>query len=141
MESREKCELVIEQLGGRSYRGSKEPLLVKFADSGKPKRNNHNHNNQHQQHHHNQHHQNYSKPHHDDNSRWVEPNVHDINAVPMFDPRGNMSGNNRIPEAIMSQMNYSRVPHGFQPIPTAFSPIGPTSGAAPWYHPSQSGQQ
>ena len=39
MESREKCELIIQIFNKKMLRGAKEPLLVKFADSGNKKRN------------------------------------------------------------------------------------------------------
>ncbi|KAK6620448.1 hypothetical protein RUM44_006849 [Polyplax serrata] len=38
MESKDKCEQIIELFNGRSVPGSKEPLLVKFADGGNKKR-------------------------------------------------------------------------------------------------------
>ncbi|XP_076327770.1 RNA-binding motif, single-stranded-interacting protein 2-like isoform X3 [Tachypleus tridentatus] len=39
LESKEKCELVIQNLNGQHIPGSKEPLLVKFADGGNKKKN------------------------------------------------------------------------------------------------------
>nr|XP_027235603.1 protein alan shepard-like [Penaeus vannamei] len=39
MESREKCELIIQMFNKKVLRGAKEALLVKFADSGNKKRN------------------------------------------------------------------------------------------------------
>ncbi|CAL4114244.1 unnamed protein product, partial [Meganyctiphanes norvegica] len=39
MESREKCETIIQIFNKKVLRGAKEPLLVKFADSGNKKRN------------------------------------------------------------------------------------------------------
>ncbi|KAK3862023.1 hypothetical protein Pcinc_032079 [Petrolisthes cinctipes] len=39
MESREKCELIIQIFNKKMLRGAKEALLVKFADSGNKKRN------------------------------------------------------------------------------------------------------
>lgn len=38
MESKDKCEQIIEIFNGRPVPGSKEPLLVKFADGGNKKR-------------------------------------------------------------------------------------------------------
>lgn len=38
MESKDKCEQIIELFNGRPVPGSKEPLLVKFADGGNKKR-------------------------------------------------------------------------------------------------------
>lgn len=39
MDSKEKCEQIIQIFNGNPLPGSKEPLLVKFADSGQKKRN------------------------------------------------------------------------------------------------------
>lgn len=39
MESKEKCEQIIQMFNGSSLSGSKEPLLVKFADGGNKKKN------------------------------------------------------------------------------------------------------
>ncbi|XP_014241459.1 protein alan shepard isoform X3 [Cimex lectularius] len=39
METREKCEQIIQVFNGKPLSGSKEPLLVKFADGGQKKRN------------------------------------------------------------------------------------------------------
>lgn len=39
MESREKCEHIIQIFNKKVLRGAKEALLVKFADSGNKKRN------------------------------------------------------------------------------------------------------
>jgi len=39
MESKEKCEQIIQMFNGSPLPGSKEPLLVKFADGGIKKRN------------------------------------------------------------------------------------------------------
>jgi RNA recognition motif-containing protein len=39
MESKEKCEQIIQMFNGTPLQGSKEPLLVKFADGGIKKRN------------------------------------------------------------------------------------------------------
>lgn len=38
MESPEKCELIIQKYNKKLIKGCKEPLLVKFADSGNKKR-------------------------------------------------------------------------------------------------------
>ncbi|XP_075237585.1 RNA binding motif single stranded interacting protein alan shepard isoform X2 [Lycorma delicatula] len=38
MESKEKCEQIIQLFNGSNIQGSKEPLLVKFADGGQKKR-------------------------------------------------------------------------------------------------------
>lgn len=38
MDSKEKCEQIIQMFNGNPLPGSKEPLLVKFADSGQKKR-------------------------------------------------------------------------------------------------------
>jgi len=38
METREKCEQIIDLFNGRQLPGCKEPLLVKFADGGSKKR-------------------------------------------------------------------------------------------------------
>lgn len=39
MESKEKCEYIIQQFNGQQLAGSKDPLLVKFADGGNKKKN------------------------------------------------------------------------------------------------------
>nr|CAI5868313.1 unnamed protein product [Callosobruchus analis] len=39
MESKEKCEYIIQQFNGKALNGSKDPLLVKFADGGNKKKN------------------------------------------------------------------------------------------------------
>ncbi|XP_076349282.1 RNA-binding motif, single-stranded-interacting protein 1-like isoform X2 [Tachypleus tridentatus] len=39
MESKEKCEVIIRNFNGQYITGSKEPLLVKFADGGNKKKN------------------------------------------------------------------------------------------------------
>lgn len=39
MESREKCEQIIQQYNGSSLPGAKDALLVKFADGGSKKKN------------------------------------------------------------------------------------------------------
>ncbi|XP_065338515.1 RNA-binding motif, single-stranded-interacting protein 1 isoform X4 [Cloeon dipterum] len=39
MESKEKCEQIIQMFNSQQLQGSKEPLLVKFADGGNKKRN------------------------------------------------------------------------------------------------------
>ena len=38
MESKEKCEQIIQMFNGTTLPGAKEPLLVKFADGGQKKR-------------------------------------------------------------------------------------------------------
>lgn len=40
MESKEKCEQIIQIFNGTQLPGSKEPLLVKFADGGNKKNKN-----------------------------------------------------------------------------------------------------
>lgn len=39
MESREKCEQIIQIFNGTQLPGAKDPLLVKFADGGSKKKN------------------------------------------------------------------------------------------------------
>ena len=39
MESREKCEQIIQMFNGQQLQGAKDPLLVKFADGGSKKKN------------------------------------------------------------------------------------------------------
>lgn len=39
MESREKCEQIIQMFNGTQLTGAKDPLLVKFADGGSKKKN------------------------------------------------------------------------------------------------------
>ncbi len=38
MESREKCEQIIQMFNGNQLTGAKDPLLVKFADGGSKKK-------------------------------------------------------------------------------------------------------
>lgn len=40
MESREKCEQIIQTFNGMQLQGAKDPLLVKFADGGSKKKTN-----------------------------------------------------------------------------------------------------
>lgn len=39
MDSKEKCDMIISTFNGKVIPGSKEPLLVKFADGGNKKKN------------------------------------------------------------------------------------------------------
>lgn len=39
MDSREKCEQIIQMFNGTQLQGAKDPLLVKFADGGSKKKN------------------------------------------------------------------------------------------------------
>lgn len=38
MESKEKCEQIIQIFNGKALQGAKDPLLVKFADGGNKKK-------------------------------------------------------------------------------------------------------
>jgi hypothetical protein len=38
MESKEKCEQIIQMFNGKALHGGKDPLLVKFADGGNKKK-------------------------------------------------------------------------------------------------------
>lgn len=38
MESKEKCEQIIQMFNGKALSGAKDPLLVKFADGGNKKK-------------------------------------------------------------------------------------------------------
>lgn len=38
MESKEKCEQIIQMFNGKALPGAKDPLLVKFADGGNKKK-------------------------------------------------------------------------------------------------------
>lgn len=38
MESKEKCEQIIQMFNGKALAGAKDPLLVKFADGGNKKK-------------------------------------------------------------------------------------------------------
>lgn len=38
MESKEKCEQIIQMFNGKALQGAKDPLLVKFADGGNKKK-------------------------------------------------------------------------------------------------------
>lgn len=138
MESKEKCDLIIEHLGGRPYKDSKEPLLVKFADGANRKRH-HNNNHQNQHHHHHHHQQHHPKIHHHDDNRWNDSN--ELGNVSSFDHRGNLPHNNHLSESMMAPVNYPRVQHGFSPTPPSYPPIGPSTSTAQWIHPSHPGQQ
>lgn len=139
MESRDKCEQIIEQLNGRPCKGWKEPLLVKFADGGNKKRHHH-HNNQHQNHHHQRH------KNHQDDIRWRESGASlDIANVPSFDHQGNITHNEHMSDlSIMGTMSYPRMQHGFPPtVPPGAAypaPLGPPSSGPQWIHTGAPGQ-
>lgn len=143
MESRDKCEQIIEQLNGRPYKGWKEPLLVKFADGGNKKR--HHHNNHQYQHHNNnlQHH----KVHQDD-SRWrVESssNASDLGSVSNYDHQSNLSHSNQLSDlAMIGALGYPRISPGYPPTVapgTGYpSPLNPPTSAPQWIHPGGPGQ-
>lgn len=136
MESRDKCEQIIEQLNGRPCQGWKEPLLVKFADGGNKKR--HHHNNQHQ-HQSNNHHQHHKVQQYD--NRWRDNgNSSVLGSVSSFDHQGNISLSNHLSDlAMMSTMSYPRMKPGFPPAVDGGAypnPMGPPTSAPQWIHPS-----
>lgn len=141
MESRDKCELIIEHLNGRPCKGGKEPLLVKFADG---KKKGHHHNNQHQnQHQNNSNNQQHHKAHQDD-SRWRDSsNTSDLGSASSFDHQSNISHSNHLSDLAM-MMGYHRMQPGFPPTVatgTAYPPsLGPQSSAPQWIHPGGPGQ-
>lgn len=134
MESRDKCEKIIEQLNGRPCKGWREPLLVKFADGGNKKR--HHHNNQHYNNNHHQH----QKIHQDDN-RWRDSsNTSDLGDVSNFEHQSNISHSNHLSDlAMMGTLSYPRMQPGFPPsVPTGAAypaPLGPPTSAPQWIHP------
>ena len=144
MESRDKCEQIIEHLNGRPCKGGKEPLLVKFADG---KKKTHHHNNQHQ-HQHQQQHQNNNQHHkaHQDDSRWRESsNTSDLGSASSFDHQGNISHSNHLSDlAMMSTLGYPRMQPAFPPtVATGAaypSPLGPPTSAPQWIHSGGPGQ-
>jgi hypothetical protein len=138
MESREKCLEIIEKLNGKPYKGSKEPLLVKFADGGNRKRH-------HNAHHHNHHHHNNShqKLNHEDGRSWREggsdaadQNVSQTN----FEHQRNLPHSNHLNDmSIMGPMSYPRIQPTFPPPIPANSPystaLGIPTSTAQWIHP------
>lgn len=143
MESRDKCEQVIQQLNGRPCKGWKEPLLVKFADGGNKKRH---HNSNHQHHH--QHHKNQNPHHkaHQEDTRWRDSsNASDLGSVSSFEQQSNISHSNHLSDlAMIGPMSYPRIQPVFPPNVTA-SPsypaqlVPPTSAAPQWIHPGGPG--
>lgn len=136
MESRDKCEQIIEQLNGRPCKGCQEPLLVKFADGGNKKRNYHNN-----LHHHNSSHHRTQKSHQDE-TRWRENTAPaELGSIPSFEHQGNISHSNHLTDlAMMGPMTYhARMPI-FPPAMQAGSgypnPLGPQANAPQWIHPS-----
>lgn len=137
MESRDKCEQIIEQLNGRPCKGWTEPLVVKFADGGTKKRNNHN-NHHHQHHNNNNHHHQHHKSHQDDN-RWRDSGDRtDLGSVANFDHQTNVPHSNIPDLAMMSTMSYPRIqpgfPHTIAPSPAYQSHLGPPTSAPQWIH-------
>lgn len=140
MESRDKCEQIIKQLNGYSCEGSKEPLLVKFADGGNKKRhqNSHQHHHQHQnQHQSNSHHQHHKA--HQDDSRWMS-NSSDPVSGSGFEHQSNTSHSGHIPDlAMICPVGYPRLPPAYPPsVATGASyppPIVNPTSAAQWIHP------
>ena len=141
MESRDKCQEIIEKLNGKSYKGSQEPLLVKFADGGNRKRHNHNHHhsNNHHQHHHHQ------KLNQDDN-RWRESgNTTDPSNVSNFEQHSNIPLNNQMSDlSMLGALGYPRIQTSYPPnmTPSAGYPttLGPPTSAHQWLQPGP-GQQ
>lgn len=136
MESRDKCEQIIEQLNGRPYKVWMEPLLVKFADSGRLKKRHH------MNYHHHQHHNNNLQHHkiHQDDSRWRDnSNVSDLGSVPNFDRQNNISHSNHLTDlAMINTLGYPRMPAVYPPVPAGGpypSPLGPPTSAPQWIHP------
>lgn len=137
METRDKCQEVIEKLNGKPCKGSKEALLIKFADGGNRKRHHHQNNHHHPSHHH-PHHQKYN---HEDH-RWREESQGaDPNNVSTFEQHGNIAHNNQMPNlSMMAPMGYHRMP---QPYPSNINPAaypgapGSQTGGLQWIHPGQ----
>jgi hypothetical protein len=137
MESRDKCQEIIEKLNGKPHGGSKEPLLVKFADGGNRKR----HHNNHHHHHNNSHH----KLNHE-NGRWRESGDsidHNI-SQPNYEHQRSLPHVNHLNDmSIMGPMSYSGIQPTFPPAMAANVPypsaLGPPTSTAQWIHPG-SGQ-
>lgn len=139
METRDKCEQIIENLNGQPYKGWKEPLLVKFADGGNKKRHHHNSHNHYYQHHNNN--LQHNKVHQDD-SRWRDSsNSSDLGNVSNFDRQGNISHNNHLADlAMISALGYPRMQPGYPPTMAAGAAyptsLGPPNSAPQWFHSS-----
>ena len=135
MESRDKCQEIIDKLNGKPYKGSREPLLVKFADGGNRKRH---HNNHHHHHHNNTHH----KLNHEDGGRWREsgdPVDQNISQSNYEHQRNVPHGNHLADLSIMGPMSYPRIQPPFPPAIATNAPypaaLGPTTSTAQWIHP------
>lgn len=138
METRDKCQEIIEKLNGKPYKGSQELLLVKFADGGNRKRHQNNHH-----HHHHHHNSAHHKMSHDDN-RWHESGDANDQNVPQsgYDHQRNLTHANHMAEMpVMGSMGYPRMQPTFPPTVAANAPypttMGPPSSADHWIHPSQ----
>lgn len=142
MESRDKCEEIIEQLNGRPYKGSSELLVVKFADGGNKKRhhyNNHQHQNNNNNHRNHAVHHSHHKANQDENKWQDNTNSEDLGVAQSYDhQQGNMSHSSQPPD--LALMDSIRMQPGFPPSvatgTTYHSQLGPPSSAPQWMHPA-----
>lgn len=136
MESRDKCQEIIKNLNGKSYKGAGEALLVKFADGGVKRR--HQYNN----HHHNNHHHSHNHHHHHQQSRWRDTGLVESNNINNFDQQGNIIHGNQMTDlSLMGTMGYQhrlQAPYHHQAVPLGayHAPMAPTAGAPQWMHPA-----
>lgn len=137
MESRDKCQEIIEKLNGQVCKGAQEPLLVKFADGGNRKRhhNNHHHTNNHQHQH--QHHKINQE-----DARWRETGTSNEHNIRPGYEHGNSSHNNQMSDlAMMGALGYPRMqpsyPTNLTTGPGYPGPLGPPTNAHQWPYPSQ----
>jgi len=140
MESRDKCQEIIDNLNGKLYKGLDEALLVKFADGGVKKR--HSHINSH---HHNSHHLHHQQPQHikmhQEESRWRDGGntSGDSSNVSSFDQQSNISHGSQLTDlAMMGAMGYHRLQPAFPPTMAPNgpypAPLGPSSSGPQWIH-------
>lgn len=142
MESRDNCEDIIEQLNGRPYKGSLEPLVVKFADGGNKKRHHYNNHQHHNNNHHNHlAHQSHHNKLNQDESGWQDNNANpkELGGAQNYDHhQANLSHSNQAPDLAM--MGAMRMQPGYPPnVPTGGPyppPLGSPSSAPQWIHPA-----
>ena len=144
METRDKCQEIIDNLNGKPYKGSTEALLVKFADGGAKKRQHHgnHHHNNHYSHNHQQHHKM-----HQGEGRWRDTGntSGDSSNISSFDQQGNIPHGNQVSDlTMMGTIGYHRIQPPFPPSMApggAYpAPLGPSTGGPQWIHPSGPGQ-
>ncbi|KAG9510979.1 Protein alan shepard [Fragariocoptes setiger] len=141
METREKCELIISELNGRPCHGSRDPLLVKFADGGNKKR---------------QYHHKSSEPRwrssvggagqHSSNNHYDHHHNNQSSANVSGQNNGNPLSTSNAAQMMPPVNAYAPPPpragaHPFSasvPAASAYPPtMGAPSGSAQWLHPAQ----